>query len=98
MRKLSARCFAKSMPGSRTIASRGNTDPFGKRDLRGEEIFEAAHDVIVADVRVRDLRLADRVHDEQRRSRVRAETGILVGGQAADVVEQIATRGAAPAG
>ncbi len=53
----------------------------------------ARHDVVVADVRVRHLRLADAVHDEQRRAVLGAEFRIARVGQRADVIEDVAAEG-----
>ena len=66
-----------------------------RRDLFLEEVVERGHDVVVADVGVRHLRLADAVHDEQGGAvlprRVRALR--VVGQSARDVVQDVAAEG-----
>ena len=65
---------------------------FGERDFLREEIVEAAHHVGIADVRVRDLRRADGVHDQQRRAGLGADARVLIRRQSADVVEHVPAR------
>ena len=62
---------------------------FRECEFFGEELIKPRHHVIVADVRVRDFRLADCVHDEQRSACVGTNARILVVGQRADVVEDV---------